>query len=322
MKQLSLFIFLFISCVSYAQRRKVTCNEKDIVTAGFSYTNIDCSIFSFSWKGTDIKKVKNFKWNFGDGTSSAKPSPEHVFINGIFKVQLIVTGKPGCSDTSVQEITVNKPKADFMYKQQPEVPGKVSFLTKNVKLSHSWDFGDGIKVRDEVNPMHTYKASGIYNVELFVQNSAGCIDIIYKPISITIPEKNNTVNNNFPVAEKPEVSSLEKRNNQLVKEIFTDHDSVKITLYDNGVVDGDSVTLIYNNVVIASKQMLTTVPLVYYIKIDRAKSSNELVMYADNLGTIPPNTALMVIYDGDKRYELNVSSSKSTNGVISFKAKR
>jgi len=42
-------------------------------------------------------------------------------------------------------------------------------------------------------------------------------------------------------------------------------------------------------------------------------------MYAENLGSIPPNTALMVIYDGNKRYELNVSSSKTSNGVVSFK---
>ena len=44
-------------------------------------------------------------------------------------------------------------------------------------------------------------------------------------------------------------------------------------------------------------------------------------MYAENLGSIPPNTALMVIYDGKKRYELNISSSKTSNGVIRFKLK-
>jgi len=46
-----------------------------------------------------------------------------------------------------------------------------------------------------------------------------------------------------------------------------------------------------------------------------------LVMYAENLGSIPPNTALMIIYDGGKRYELNVNSTKNSNGMVAFKLK-
>ena len=42
-------------------------------------------------------------------------------------------------------------------------------------------------------------------------------------------------------------------------------------------------------------------------------------MYAENLGSIPPNTALMIIYDGKKRYELNIKSTEKTNGAVSFK---
>ena len=57
----------------------------------------------------------------------------------------------------------------------------------------------------------------------------------------------------------------------------------------------------------------------FTIKINPGNSRNELVMYAENLGSIPPNTALMVIYDGDKRYEINVNSNKTTNGAVSFR---
>lgn len=112
---------------------------------------------------------------------------------------------------------------------------------------------------------------------------------------------------------------LEKRDNDLVKEITVDHDSISVTLYDNGIVDGDSITLIYNDKIITTHQRLTEKPLTYFIRIDKNRTRNELVMYAENLGSIPPNTALMVIYDGDKRYELNVSSTDKTNGVVSFK---
>ncbi|MGB4843867.1 MAG: LamG domain-containing protein [Ferruginibacter sp.] len=115
---------------------------------------------------------------------------------------------------------------------------------------------------------------------------------------------------------------LEERRNDLIKEIIVEQDSIAVTLYDNGIVDGDSVTLIYNNVILTTHQLLTEKPVTFYIKILPGNSRNELVMYAENLGSIPPNTALMVIYDGDKRYELNVSSSKSSNGVVSFKLKQ
>ncbi len=41
-------------------------------------------------------------------------------------------------------------------------------------------------------------------------------------------------------------------------------------------------------------------------------------MYAENLGTIPPNTALMVVNDGDNRYEVRISSDLQKSGVIRF----
>jgi len=133
--------------------------------------------------------------------------------------------------------------------------------------------------------------------------------------------KDSTVNKKTdqPKAEPLIEIPLEKRNNELINEITVDHDSISVTLYDNGQIDGDSITLIYNDKIITTHQLLTDKPLTYIIKINPGNSRNELVMYAENLGSIPPNTALMVIYDGDKRYELNVSSSKTSNGVVSFK---
>lgn len=122
---------------------------------------------------------------------------------------------------------------------------------------------------------------------------------------------------------KPEVllnnQPLEKRNNELVKQITVDNDSVSVTLYDNGDIDGDSVTLIYNNKIITTHQRLSDKPITFTLKVEPGNNNNELVMYAENLGSIPPNTALMIIYDGKKRYELNISSTINSNGVVAFK---
>jgi hypothetical protein len=128
----------------------------------------------------------------------------------------------------------------------------------------------------------------------------------------------DTVQKKAPV----KVVELEKRPSELMKQVVVEHDSLTVTLYDNGEVDGDSVTLIYNDNVLATHLRLSTQPKTFRIKIaPGADARNELIMYAENLGSIPPNTALMVIYDGDKRYELNVRSTQSTNGAVSFKLK-
>lgn len=119
------------------------------------------------------------------------------------------------------------------------------------------------------------------------------------------------------VVEKPVV--LEKRNNDLIKEFIVEHDSISVTLYDNGIVDGDSITLIYNDSILTTHKLLTEKPLTFWIKIAPGNQRNELQMYAENLGSIPPNTALMIIYDGNKRYEVNIKSTEKTNGSVSFK---
>ena len=56
--------------------------------------------------------------------------------------------------------------------------------------------------------------------------------------------------------------------------------------------------------------------------LDPAKESNELSMFAENLGLIPPNTALMVIYDGINKFEIPVSSNMERSATISIKRKR
>lgn len=119
--------------------------------------------------------------------------------------------------------------------------------------------------------------------------------------------------------QKPAAPVIEKRNNELIKTFTVEHDSISVTLYDNGIVDGDSITLIYNDSILTTHKLLTEKPLTFWIKIKPGNERNELQMYAENLGSIPPNTALMVIYDGTKRYEVNIKSTEKTNGSVSFK---
>ncbi len=91
-----------------------------------------------------------------------------------------------------------------------------------------------------------------------------------------------------------------------------------LKLYDNGVVDGDTVTVFYNGKMIVNKQRLTTNPIEVKIRLEENVSKHEIVLFADNLGSIAPNTALIVVTAGKKRYELRSSADLSKNAVLVF----
>jgi len=132
-----------------------------------------------------------------------------------------------------------------------------------------------------------------------------------------------------PTAAQPSIKKIsppstrfEKRTNTVLKTIEIESESVVIDLYDNGEVDGDSVSLFFNGKLVIARKKLTTQPLRFRISQEELAAENELVMYAENLGTIPPNTALMVVTDGTKRYEVRITSDLQKSGTIRFLKKQ
>jgi len=139
--------------------------------------------------------------------------------------------------------------------------------------------------------------------------------------------KNNSENkepdhsqNDKPNADdkKPAETRFEKRNSDVLKTIEIDNMTFTVDLYDNGEIDGDSISLFFNGKLILSHKRLSDKAISLKLNIDQTRDLNELVMYAENLGTIPPNTALMVVNDGDNRYEVRISSDLQKSGVIRF----
>jgi hypothetical protein len=87
-------------------------------------------------------------------------------------------------------------------------------------------------------------------------------------------------------------------------------------------VDGDTVSIFYNGRLLVNKQRLSEKPIVLNIELDEKAALHEITLFAENLGSIPPNTALVVVTAGDKRYELHASSSLEENAVLIFEYKR
>jgi hypothetical protein len=111
---------------------------------------------------------------------------------------------------------------------------------------------------------------------------------------------------------------LELRKNELVKEIYVDTGTIRLDFYDNGQIDGDTISVYLNNAPVVSNQMLTAKPITTYFRVDLRRLQQEVIMVGENLGTIPPNTALMIVTAGDKRYQLYLTSDEKKNALVRF----
>ena len=142
---------------------------------------------------------------------------------------------------------------------------------------------------------------------------------VYVPDSVDLKVKE-------PSAEKMEAQKIleafAKRKEVVGKEIWVHSDSLRLTFYDNGIVDGDSISVFFNKEPVATHQLLSERGIVFYTVLDTAKEYNEISMFAENLGSISPNTALMVLTDGVNRHEIFLSSSLIQNSTIRIRRKR
>ncbi|MES2774555.1 MAG: hypothetical protein V4722_10240 [Bacteroidota bacterium] len=107
-----------------------------------------------------------------------------------------------------------------------------------------------------------------------------------------------------------------KRKNVLTTEIPILADSIEFRFYDNAEVDGDSITVFLNNRMVETHVRLSEKPYVIKIATADLQTENELVMVAENLGSIPPNTAYMEAWSGGIRYTARMESTELSSAMI------
>lgn len=106
------------------------------------------------------------------------------------------------------------------------------------------------------------------------------------------------------------------RTPKYVMDIPLKGDSIELRFYDNAEIDGDSISLFLNEKLVFQHIRLLATPHIVKIAISELKDTNELVMVAENLGKIPPNTSYMVAIVDDKRYEANLQSTEEISAMI------
>ncbi len=123
-----------------------------------------------------------------------------------------------------------------------------------------------------------------------------------------------TTGNNQSDADK----ALTSRTSILLQTYHINSPDILIELFDNGEIDGDRVSVYHNNEIIVSNQTLGIKPITLSIHADATNREHEFVLVAENLGSIPPNSALMRITAGKQSYKLSVNTDMKTNARIVF----
>ena len=147
---------------------------------------------------------------------------------------------------------------------------------------------------------------------------------IEKPITVIKEEKTEPIvaKTNIPVMGIDAAKEVADRDFDKPQEINFTSDSLVLALYDNGEVDGDTVSVLLNGEVIIAKQCLKTVAFKKTIYIPSGEFQANVVLYAENLGIYPPNTGLLVVYDGEERYNVRFSADFKKNAAIVLKRKK
>jgi hypothetical protein len=139
--------------------------------------------------------------------------------------------------------------------------------------------------------------------------------------------KLNLIDTTHPETKKevtlPPPAEITTRKNKLVKEIFVNAADVKIDFYDNGVIDNDSITVFDNNKLVVNHARLSEKPIPINLHLSTEAPTHGIITYTNNLGDVPPNTALMVITAGNERHEIFITSDESNNAkvIITYKPK-
>lgn len=143
-----------------------------------------------------------------------------------------------------------------------------------------------------------------------------------KQVQKTSSPKNNVSPNLGEVnaVKSLSIPYIDRKKNEL-KAFEVTSDSLVLAFYDNGVIDGDSISVYVNGENIISNNKLTATATKKIIKVPDTETV-EIILVAENLGTLPPNTGLLVVKDGEQTYQVHFSADLQTNASIMFKRKK
>jgi hypothetical protein len=131
-----------------------------------------------------------------------------------------------------------------------------------------------------------------------------------------LPDQNATSASNLLLNNDALPPVLKERTNKLAQTLQISSPYIEVILLDDAEIDGDIISLYDNNKEVISHKTLGKEVIKYSIKANKQNAYHEIILVAENLGSIPPNTALMRIRAGEKKYELTTRANMHENAKV------
>ena len=344
MKAGNFFLFFFlVHCTSYSQQLsglwmgelendsthkkqhfELALSEYRGKVTGFSYTTfIEDNHYYYS-----VKRIKasneNDKWIITDDKMVANNFPEKV-AKGVKQTTIFTLNRIDSSWEMSGKWSTNKTKTYYSLTGTLQMKEETD-LSKSNLFPHLGDL--------QIDPdLSFYKPEKrLTSTAQFRANknivATEKIDPSLKEgqqVKTTLPviENRESVKKDAITSTENGIDAIAGRKTEILQTVFIKGDSLVLSLYDNGEIDGDTVSVYLNGKQIIAHECLKAVSNRKTIQMPE-NITDEIVMIlvAENLGKYPPNTGLLVIRDGEEIYQVRFSADFEKNSAVIFKRKK
>jgi len=80
--------------------------------------------------------------------------------------------------------------------------------------------------------------------------------------------------------------------------------------------DGDIISVYHNRRQFIKNLAIVNRKSIHTLRLNRDTELHEIILYAENLGRIPPNTSTLKVFDGTKEHQIQIISSKEVSAVV------
>lgn len=238
------------------------------------------------------------------------------------------------SQPAKKEITIAKAETTTKTEKKTEEPAKQEEVVASAEMRKSDLPANKVQPEERKNFDNTLQQPSVNKPELAIRKEET------KPLPQTTaeePKERNSTVVTMPGSEKkiiatdiqkPEIkisaaaAFVAERKTVAPQVVEFKSDSLELRLYDNGEIDGDTVSVLLNGDIILAKQGLKAAAIKKTIYIAPGTNEVSLVLYAENLGKYAPNTGLLVVYDGEDMYQVRFSADLQQNAAVVFRRKK
>ena len=249
---------------------------------------------------------------------SIKMVDSHMVLSGPFHTRTRDL-RAGDEDLASGTITLQK--------QNNQVQTRLIHRLDTLKLSNTLAFSNPTPVIKET----TVVAASEKDASVVAESGKKAPAVVENPVkdlaAVNVQQQVSSEKGKNAIPTVPKIiaaaANISLRTTEVIRTIDFKSDSLTLTLYDNGIVDGDTVSVILNGEVIIPKQGISEQAYRKVIRIPPGSGDSlQLVLYAENLGSIPPNSGLLIIQDGSERYEVRFKGDMKSSSAVQLRRKQ